>query len=329
MDNLLNTAPLTMNQTGLSQNALEDEVAVVTGGTSNIGLATARCLAWLGAKVVLAARNQETGMAAQTLIDEETKPGTALFVATDISDKASVEAMAQKAIEKFGKVDILVNNAMDMSQSASILGSTIDQFDRQYQVAMRGAMITAQVFVPAMQERKHGVVTYVSTLFRHPYGPSNYCAVKAGAESIILSLASEVGPVKESGVAVFTYIPGLVHRTRPGEERGDKGFIAPPAMAGYPGPYPPEDCGVALAYSITRAAEIHGSGIIIGQAFEQMNWPFPKPETAPIKDFERINDTLMIRMFGYIGPGFPEKRLPLTTINRSESPAEEIQGLYK
>ena len=123
MDNLLDTAPLTMDKTGLARNVLEGEVAVVTGGTSNIGLATARCLAWLGAKVVLAARSPDKGKAAAALINGENKPDTALFVSTDISDEASVKEMGKKAIEKFGKVDILVNNAMDMSLAAPILAS--------------------------------------------------------------------------------------------------------------------------------------------------------------------------------------------------------------
>ena len=323
MDNLPDVAPLTMNKTGLTQKALAGEVAVVTGGTSNIGLATTRCLAWLGAKVVLAARNSEKGTAAAALIDKENEPGTALFVSTDVSDEASMKEMAKKAFDKFGKVDILVNNAMDMSLAAPILKSTVLQLDRQYEVAVRGALIGIQQFVPGMQARHHGVVTYIATLFRYPFGPSNYCAVKAAAESMMLSLAAELGPVKGSGVAVFTFIPGMVHRPRSGGGNQPRSFIAPPAMPGYDGVYPPEDCGAALAYSIVRAADIHGSGIIIGQAFKQMNWPFPKPETAPTKDYDRINDYVLIRMFGYAGPGFPEPHLPLVTINRSESPANE------
>ncbi|MFC1900555.1 SDR family NAD(P)-dependent oxidoreductase [Chloroflexota bacterium] len=324
MDNLLDIAPLVMDKTGLAKNALAGEVAVVTGGTSNIGLATARSLAWLGAKVVLAARNPDKGQAAESLINEENTPGTALFIPTDVSDESSMKEMAKKAFDTFGKADILVNNAMDMSLAAPILTSTVHQLDRQYEVAVRGALIGIQQFVPGMQKRRHGVVTYISTLFRYPFGPSNYCAVKAATESMMLSLADELGPVKESGVAVFTYIPGLVHRPRPSEGNGPRGFVAPPAMPGYPGPYPPEDCGAALAYSIVRAADIHGSGIIIGQALKQMNWAFPKPETAPTKDYERINDYVLVRIFGYIGPGFPESPLPLSTINRSESPDSEI-----
>jgi len=125
MDNTLNIAPLTVDKTGLKRDALKGDVAVVTGGTSNIGLGVARSLAWLGAKVVIAARNPETGNAAEKLINSENEPDTALFVSTDVSDENSMRAMADKAFGKFGKVDILVNNAMDMSLAASILKTTV------------------------------------------------------------------------------------------------------------------------------------------------------------------------------------------------------------
>jgi NAD(P)-dependent dehydrogenase (short-subunit alcohol dehydrogenase family) len=323
MDNLLDTAPLSMDKTGLRPDALAGDVAVVTGGTSNIGLATARCLAWLGAKVVIAARNLQKGSAAAEFINHENKAGTALFVSTDVSDEASMKAMADQAFKTYGKVDILVNNAMDMSLAAPILKSTLYELDRQYQVAVRGALIGIQLFVPGMQQRRHGVITYLSTTFRYPSGPSNYCAVKAATQSMMMSLAAELGPVTDSGVAVFTYIPGLVGRPRTSAPNQPKAFVAPPAMPGYPGPYPPEDCGAALAYSIVHAADIHGSGINIGQALQQMNWLFPKPETALKKDFDRVRDQCLVRMFGCLGPGFPEKRLPLVTINRSEAPPNE------
>jgi len=78
------------------------------------------------------------------------------------------------------------------------------------------------------------------------------------------------------------------------------------------------DCGAALAYSIVHAADIHGSVINIGQAFRQMNWQLPKPETAPQKDYDRIRDEVMVGMFGYMSPGFPDPRQPLVSINRSE-----------
>jgi NAD(P)-dependent dehydrogenase (short-subunit alcohol dehydrogenase family) len=318
MDNKLNVAPLSMDRTGLKKGDLSGEVAVVTGGTSNIGLATARCLAWLGTKVVIAARNPEKGAAAAKLVDDENRKGTALFVSTDVADEAAMKSMARKAFDKFGKVDILVNNAMDMSMGASVMNSTVEQLDRQYAIAVRGALLGAHLFVPGMLERRRGVVTYLSTTFRFPFGPANYCAVKAATSSLMLSLAAELGPVEKTGVAVFIYLPGLVGR--PGSLPTDRprAFTPPPAMPGYPGPYPPEDSAAALAYAIVHAAELHGSGILIHHALTQMDWDYPRPETAPTSDFHRISEEVERRVFGHVGRAFPDPKLPLLSVNRSD-----------
>lgn len=327
MDNLLDTAPLTMQNTGLKQNALDGEVAVVTGGAGTIGLAVSRSLAWLGAKVIIAGRTPQTGTAAAKLINGENKPGTALFIETDVSSEVSMRAMTEKAFDAFGKVDILVNNAMDMSLGARILDTSVAALDRQYEVAVRGALLGIQAFVPGMRERSHGVVTYLATTFRHPSGPSNYCATKAATSSMMMSLAAELGPVEETGVAVFMFIPTLVGRPRQAPDSPGT-FVVLPTMIGYgSNPIPPEDSGAALSYCIVHAAAIHGSGVNAGQAQKRMNWPFPKPETVPGKDFDRIRDQVMVRMFGYVGPGWPDEIEPLVSVNRSETPPDENLGI--
>jgi NAD(P)-dependent dehydrogenase (short-subunit alcohol dehydrogenase family) len=318
MDKILDAGPLVMHKTNLKKNTLAGEVAVITGGAGNVGLGTARSLAWLGAKVVIADVTPEPGKAAEELINRENGPGTALFVLTDVSDEASMKAMAEKAFTTFGKVDILVNNAMIMSLGAPILKSTVYQMDRQYEIAARGTLIGIQLFVPGMQERHHGVVTYMSTAFQYPVGPSNYCAAKAAATSIMMSLAAELGPAKDTGIAVFTFIPagvGFPRSVAPPPPEIMRKFKMP-SMPGYEGNIPPEDGGAALSYCITRAAELHGSGIIIGQAFRQMNWSYPKPETVPNTDFQRIDDRVLPLIFAYMGPGFPDPKVPLMPINR-------------
>lgn len=325
MEKTLNVGPLAMDKTKLKKGTLAGEVAVVTGGAGNVGLGTARSLAWLGAKVVIADVTPELGKAAEELINNENEPGTALFVLTDVSDEASMKAMANKAFDTFGKVDILVNNAMDMSLGAPILKSTIYQLDRQYEIAARGTLIGIQLFVPGMLERRHGVVTYMATAFCFPVGPSNYCAAKAAGASIMKSLANELGPVEKTGVSVFTFIPAGVGFPRsaapPTPEMLEElkkrfGDFKMPSMPGYEGMIPPEDGGAAVAYCITRAAELHGSGIMIGQAFRQMDWPYPKPETVPTTDFERIDDMALALIFAYMGPGFPDPKVPLMPIGR-------------
>jgi NADP-dependent 3-hydroxy acid dehydrogenase YdfG len=271
--------------------------------------------------VVIADITPEPGKAAEELINSENGPGTALFVLTDVSDETSMKAMAEKAFDAFGKVDILVNNAMAMSLGAPVLKSTVYQLDRQYEIAARGTLIGIQLFVPGMQERHHGVVTYMATAFRYPMGPSNYCAVKAAGGSIMMSLAAELGPVADTGVAVFTFIPAGVGFPRsvppPTPELLEKfKNFKMPNMPGYEGMIPSEDGGAAMAYCITRAAELHGSGIMIGQAFRQMDWPYPKPETVPNSDFQRINDMALMLIFACMGPGFPDPKVPLMPINR-------------
>jgi NAD(P)-dependent dehydrogenase (short-subunit alcohol dehydrogenase family) len=319
MDVKLDIAPISMYKTGLKKDVLAGEVAVVTGGTNNIGLGVARSLAWAGAKVVMLARNSDKGEAAQKLIDSENKPGTALFISVDVSDETAMKAAADKAFKKFGKVDILVNNAMDMSHSNSIMGSSVEQLDRQYQVAARGMLIAIHCFVPGMLERHHGAVTYLSTAYAFPMGPANYCAAKSAGSSIMSSLAAELGPATKTGVGVFQVNPTSTGRPRTGPVPENVKMV-PPSMPGYGGPIPPEDVGAAIVYCITRATELHGSGLTSQQAMRQMStWVFPKPETLRKADYDNIRDEVTPLAFAYIGPGFPDPKLPLVSINRSEN----------
>jgi NAD(P)-dependent dehydrogenase (short-subunit alcohol dehydrogenase family) len=330
MAEVLDYAPLTMDKTPMKRDTLAGDVAVVTGGAGNIGLGISRSLAWLGAKVVVVGRNPATGNEAAELINRENRPGTAIFISTDVSSEAGTKAMANKAFETFGKVDILVNNAMDMSLGAPILKTSVGALDRQYEVAVRGALLGIQAFVPGMQQRHHGVVSYIATTFRNPSGPSNYCAMKAATSSMMMSLAYELGPVKESGVAVFMFVPTMVSRRRSSGAGWDRPGAThiPPTIIGYDkGPISPEDCGAAFSYCIVRAADIHGSGVNISQAQKRLKWPFPNPESVPGKDFDRIRDQVMARIFGYIGPGWPDKIEPLVTVNCSEALPDEGLGI--
>src|SRR5205814_5541768 len=88
---------------------LSGKVAVVTGGNGGIGLGMARGLARAGAKVVIAARNQEKSRTAVN--DIEKNGGAAFAVATDVADEASVASMTKTAVERWGRIDILVNNS--------------------------------------------------------------------------------------------------------------------------------------------------------------------------------------------------------------------------
>lgn len=302
---ILNIEPIDLAYTGLKKGCLDGEVAVVTGGASNVGLGYARALAWAGAKVVVADLNEVAGAETQRVINEENGADVALFVKTNITSEEDVKNLAAKAFEKFGKVDMLINNAMNMRLNGPVLSSSINDLDMSYAISGRGVMLAIKEFVPGMLERKHGVVTYSATQFHYcppMVGGSIYTAGKAAATSIVMSLANEV---KDSGVYVFCLTPAGVGRLdlskMPKDKKVDPSLFA---MPGFSAMIPPEVGGAALVYSLLHAKELHGSGIIMNDALVAMDYPFPVPETVSKTEGHRLSDLELTMAFCTMGPGF-------------------------
>lgn len=245
---------------GLSRTALAGKVAVITGAGQGIGKELARALAWLGAKVIIA-EIRDTGAEVETLIRSE--GGTALFVQTDVSDEKSIQALAKKAFNTFGKVDILVNNAI-IYRPGTILELPIEAWDQVYAVNLRGAVLGIKAFLPGMLERKEGVIVTITSSEGMPYMAS-YFASKAALQSLGLSLAGELS--EESGVSAFVFAPGMVDT--PGGNQAFQAlapkygmsyqeFINMSPNPGYNGLMPAEDCAAGFAYAIVHARDYHG-----------------------------------------------------------------------
>jgi NAD(P)-dependent dehydrogenase (short-subunit alcohol dehydrogenase family) len=308
---ILNIEPIDLEYTGLKKDSLKGEVAVVTGGASNVGLGYARAIAWAGAKVVVADLNETAGMETERVINAENGPDTAIFVKTNIAEEKDVKNLAAKAFEKFGKVDILVNNAMNMRLNGKILESPVSDLDASYAISGRGVMLAIKEFVPAMLERNHGVVTYSATQFHYMppmVGGSIYTAGKAAATSVIMSLANEV---KGTGVYVFCLTPAGVGRFDPSKmPPPPEGKPMPDfkkfGMPGFFGMIPPEAGGAGMVYSILNAKKLHGSGILISDAFNAMNYPYPNQATVSHIPSKRLTDMDLTMTFCYMGPGFSE-----------------------
>lgn len=306
---ILNIEPIDLEYAGLKKGELKGEVAVITGGASNIGLGYARALAWAGAKVVVADLNAQAGLETERVINDENGPDTALFIKTNISEESDVKNLAAKAFEKFGKVDILVNNAMNMRLNGPILSSPISDLDASYAISGRGVALAIKEFVPGMIARGHGIVTYSATQFHYcppMVGGTIYCAGKAAATSIMMSLANEV---KDTGVYVFCMTPAGVMRIDfsklpPPPEGAPKFDPAMLAMPGFNGMIPPEAGGAAMVYCLLHAKELHGSGIIINDVFDAMNYPYPNPATLLKMEPRRSSDMELTLAFCNMGPGF-------------------------
>jgi NADP-dependent 3-hydroxy acid dehydrogenase YdfG len=124
---------------------LTGTVAVVTGASSGIGAATARRLAQAGASVALLARRKER---LDTLVAEiEAAGGTALAVPSDIADQAQAEAAVQSAVDRFGRIDILINNA-GLMLVGPIVGADVDEWERMLDVNVRGLLYVTHAALP-------------------------------------------------------------------------------------------------------------------------------------------------------------------------------------
>jgi NAD(P)-dependent dehydrogenase (short-subunit alcohol dehydrogenase family) len=183
---------------------LNHQTAIVTGAGRGIGAAIAKILAAHGVNVVLAARSRdEIGRTASEIGDR------ALAVACDVSDYDSVERLVDAADNKFGAIDILINNAGVIDPIGALADSEPAAWARNIDINLTGAYYVIRAVLPGMLARKSGVIVNVSSGAAHRAleGWSAYCAGKAGLAMLTNSLALET---KGKGLRVFGLSPGTV-----------------------------------------------------------------------------------------------------------------------
>ena len=295
-----------LSNTCLEKGCLAGEVAVVTGSTSNVGKGFAQALAWAGARVVIVGRSEERGAAVAAQINADCGDGTAVFVRADVSVAEDVARLKEQALAAFGKVDILINNAMDMSLNGSILESSVEELDRACAISVRAFMLAVHAFVPDMIARGHGVVTYSTTQFHYVpgmLGGSVYTAAKSAATSEVMSLANEV---KGTGVNVFCFCPAGVGAVNPASQKEITEEMKNMRMPGFPSMIPADASGAAMVWMLLRAAEMHGTGVMVGDVLMAMDYPFPCPETLRRGPRHYTEEMPLTLTFCYMGHGFPE-----------------------
>ncbi|SFC41467.1 3-oxoacyl-[acyl-carrier-protein] reductase [Polaromonas sp. OV174] len=185
---------------------LQNKVSLITGAAQGIGLATARKFAQEGAIVIVCDVKPDAVNAA---VEQCQALGAqAVGYLMDVTQRAMVDAVVDKVKERFGRIDVLVNNA-GITQDARLQKMTLEQFDRVIDVNLRGVFHCAQAVSDIMVAQGQGVILNASSVvgIYGNFGQTNYAASKFGVIGFTKTWSRELGP---KGVRVNAVAPGFI-----------------------------------------------------------------------------------------------------------------------
>lgn len=185
---------------------LKDQVAIITGAASGIGLATAKVFVAEGARVVIADLDPARIEAACQQVDSS--GSTVMGLRVDVTDRSSVDAMVAQVLERWQRIDCLVNNA-GITKDARLVKMTEAQFDSVIGVNLKGVFNCTQAVAPRMIEQGRGVIINASSVvgLYGNFGQTNYAATKSGVIGFTKTWARELGP---KGVRSVAVCPGFI-----------------------------------------------------------------------------------------------------------------------
>ncbi|WP_265112444.1 SDR family NAD(P)-dependent oxidoreductase [Halosolutus halophilus] len=226
---------------------VEEKSTIITGAASGIGQATAKVFAEHGANVVVADIDVEGGE--ETVADIREAGGTATFVETNVADPDDVEAMIQTAVDEYGGLDVLYNNAGIEGNVAKLADQPVEGFDDVVDVNLKGVWLGMKFGISAMIEDGGGSIISTSSIggFRGIPTYSVYGATKAGVSLMTKTVANEYA---EEGIRCNAVAPGIVETEMisrvleedPGQEEE---FLA---MEPMPGLAQPEEIANAVLF---------------------------------------------------------------------------------
>jgi NADP-dependent 3-hydroxy acid dehydrogenase YdfG len=230
---------------------IRGKVIVITGASSGLGETAARRLSAEGASVVLGARRADR---LASLTRELGANGRkSLVVATDVTDRAQVQKLVDSAVETFGRIDVLINNAGVMPLSP-LEKLKVDEWDRMIDVNIKGVLYGIAAALPHMQRQKAGHIINVSSVAGHKVGPTFavYSATKHAVRTLSEGLRMEVKPynirttIISPGAVATELLNGI---SDPDVAAANRAYVAKVAV-------PADSFARAVAFAISQPAEL-------------------------------------------------------------------------
>ena len=181
---------------------LYGKIALVTGGTSGIGEATAKYLSACGAKVIITGRNKERGLKVATNSGGE-------FVAADSTDESSIILLKEKIFDKYGQLDILINNAGIYPKFDKLQDSTVVQWREVYNVNVEGVMLVCKTFIDLLIKSKGTMINIGSIAGMHEFVSGQGYAY-ASSKAAIIQFTKMMAKIYAKDVRINCICPGVI-----------------------------------------------------------------------------------------------------------------------
>jgi NADP-dependent 3-hydroxy acid dehydrogenase YdfG len=237
-------------------NNIKRKVVVITGASSGLGEATSRLLSRMGASVVLGARRVDR---LRSLADELTgSGGKALAVTTDVTYPDQVKKLVDAAVQTYGHIDVMINNA-GLSPQSPLERLKIDEWNRMIDVNIKGVLYGIAAALPYMKQQKAGHIINVSSVAGHKVGPgfTVYAATKHAVRALSEGLRQEVKPYN---IRTTVISPGAVATELPNTTTEPD--IAEKVRKSYEIAIPAESFARAVAFAISQPEEVDVNEIL-------------------------------------------------------------------